>query len=77
MEYTVKENQTLIDLAIQLYGKASVVDHLLELNPQLMDRDPAWNIDSMLTVGSTINYDDQDVDKRTLKELDGKLIINE
>ncbi len=77
MQYTVKEDQTLIDLAVQLYGSAEAVDNLLELNPQLTDQDPAWNIDALLVVGSIINYDEENVDKRILKELDGKLIINE
>ena len=77
MKYTVVENQTIIDLAIQLYGKAESVERLLELNPQLTGRDPAWEISNFLTPGSVIEYDEEGSDKRALKELDGKKIISE
>lgn len=77
MKYTVKENQTIIDLAIQLYGKAEAVEQLLELNPELTQRDPAWDLTESLTPGTEINYDEEGSDKRTLNELYGKIIISE
>ena len=77
MKYTVKENQTIIDLAIQLYGKPGAVERLIRLNPELADRDPAWDIDAPLVPGSTINYEEEGNEKRVLKELDGKVIISE
>ena len=77
MNIEVKEGQTIIDLAVQLYGTAEAVARLLSLNPQLTDNDFDFDISESLTPGSFINYDEQDPDKRTLKELDGKLIISE
>ncbi len=77
MEYTVKDNQTIFDLAIQLYGKAESVERLLELNQQLTGRNPAWNITDSLTPGTVIYYDDESNDKRTLKDLNGRIIISE
>ncbi len=76
-KYTVVENQTIIDIAIQLYGKADAVEQLLDLNPQLTKRDPAWDMTNSLTTGSVIIYDDEDCDKKVIKELDGKVIISE
>jgi hypothetical protein len=77
MNIEVKEGQTIIDLAVQLYGTAEAVARLLSLNPQLTDNDFDFDISESLTPGSFINYDETDSDKRTLKELDGKLIISE
>jgi hypothetical protein len=77
MNIEVKEGQTIIDLAVQLYGTAEAVGRLLSLNSQLTDNNFDFDISESLTPGSFINYDEQDADKRTLKELDGKLIISE
>lgn len=77
MKYTVNENQTIMDVAIQLYGKAEAVVQLFSLNPQLTGRDPAWDITESLTPGSVVLYDEEEIDKNVLKELDGKLIISE
>jgi hypothetical protein len=77
MEYTVTENQTIIDLAVQLYGNAGAVGHLLGLNPQLTGRDPAWELSGLLPPGTVVYYDDEGADKRVLNELGGKLVINE
>ncbi|WP_297096365.1 hypothetical protein [uncultured Draconibacterium sp.] len=77
MTYTVKDNQTITDLAIQLYGTVEAVERLLTLNPQLTGRDPAWNITDSLTPGSVIYYDEEESNKNVLKELDGKTIISE
>ncbi len=77
MKIEVKESQTIIDLAVQLYGTAEAVGRLLTLNPELIENEFEYNISDSLTPGSFINYDEQDQDKRILKELDGKLIISE
>lgn len=77
MQYKVEKNQTIVDVAVQLYGKAEAVERLLLLNPQLTGRDPAWDITESLTPGSVIFYDDEDSEKSVLKELDGKIIISE
>ena len=77
MQYKVEKNQTIVDVAVQLYGKAEAVERLLALNPQLAGREPAWDITESLTPGSVIFYDDEDSEKSVLKELDGKIIISE
>ena len=77
MKIEVKESQTIIDVAVQLYGTAEAVEQLLSLNPQLIENEFDFEISESLIPGSFINYDELDRDKRILKELDGKLIISE
>ncbi len=79
MKKYIVENatQTIIDLAIQLYGNAELVDQLLLLNPVLLDSEPAFNLSDFLPVGLEINYNEDLRELRILNELNGKIIINE
>lgn len=77
MTYTVLAGQTIVDLSVQLYGKAEGVERLLKLNPQLVSRNPACNVAESLAPGTVIYYDDENNDKRTLKDLNGRIIISE
>jgi hypothetical protein len=77
MKIKTVENQTIIDLAIQLYGSAEAVERLLSLNTQLTDSGFDWEITDVLPEGTVINYEEEGSDKKVLKELDGKLIISE
>jgi len=51
--YTVQSGQTLIDLALELYGAAEAVVELAALND--------LNIDEALSAGQTVVYDPADV----------------
>lgn len=77
MKYTVKDNQTIIDLAIQLYGTADAVERLLLLNSDLTTRNPAWDMTDSITPGTEVTYDEEGTEKLIVKELDGKIIISE
>jgi hypothetical protein len=77
MKIEAKENQTLIDLAIQLYGNADSVTRLIALNPQLTESAFEFEVSGVLAQGTEVYFDDVDIDKKILKELDGKSIISE
>lgn len=66
--YTVQKNQSIIDVAIQLYGNVDAVPELLRLNGQLLGgRTETWelatayacDISRPLTVGMVLNYDER------------------
>lgn len=68
---TTIQNQTVLDLALQLYGNADAVGELLALN-RFPDNDVSgFNVAKLIGAGVTVSYDETSslMNKRVLQEL--------
>ena len=70
--------QNLIDYSLQKYGTIAALFVLMEDNPQLFSSGREIEITSSLDTEKIVTRSENDLmDKKTLKELNGKIIVSE
>lgn len=89
MKVTVKDNQTILDIALEHYGTADGISEILNLNPTLTNDSAALiqqgispgdlYLDVMIKPGTILLVDENSrmVQKNTVKEIDDDITTYE
>lgn len=61
MERIVKDNQTLVDVAMLTYGQSEAYFKLVSENEDLLLEDGEIDLSKAISAGTTINFDQEDI----------------